>query len=358
MGYLLRCGWGSRLMLVAFAAVVSSGCSDSKRKPPAFTGSTSASGSGATSSGSGNSTSASSGAGGGGGGPSGTLSKVLEGAPWTVGQRTTGIAVDNQGIVFVMDDSNVYAVQGSTVGVYLTLDELDAIVGTPHAGFKDLDRDPSGAIYVLAPVSLSSTGTLFKLTGPHAGEVVASLPELGQMEHLAIRTADFMGFIRYAGGFWTLEGGAMKEVYSGTDIGDGTGCATEDLAMQASGVFLYQVGCNGSPLVRASALGGAPDTIQPKSFANASNFVCSARDPAGGFYVMASPDLADATASLVHADEDFALPAGIQTIVTHPSINSAAQSEGNLVFRYCSMAVSKAGTVFIQSFDQLWKLEL
>lgn len=354
---------GTRGFAVATLLTLVAGCGDSAHKPPSFTstGATGSTSGGGGSGGSGSSTGStgsgsSSTTGSGGSGPVGTLTKVVSAAPWIVGQDTTGIAVDPSGTVFVQDHDTVYSVTGTTVATDLTLSELDTISGETHFQFYDLDRDPDGAIYVLAPESTSDAGTLLKRTGPHSGTVFAELSGLGDMTHLGVVTADRMALIRFLGGLWSLEGGVLKEVHTAAVMGNGTGCTTEHLAVQASGIFLYQVGCNTSPIVRGSVLGGTPDTFQPNQFAGGSNFICSARDPKGGFYVMMESGDTEAL-NLMHVDENFAPPQGMYVVSTTPTVAAAGQAEGNLTFRFCSMATADDGTLFIQTFDQLWKVE-
>ncbi len=58
--------------------------------------------------------------------PPRTLTKVLSGGPWMTFQWTPGMAVDEQGRVYLEDKTNVYMIDGQTVGTYLTFAEATA----------------------------------------------------------------------------------------------------------------------------------------------------------------------------------------------------------------------------------------
>jgi hypothetical protein len=151
-------------------------------------------------------------------------------------------------------------------------------------------------------------------------------------------------------------------LYGPSVLQGGTDCATEDLAVQTSGVFVYQPGCNGSPIVRGNVDGSGTQVLfqwmpgQPNKI-DVQNFLCSGRDPAGGFFTV----LEDETTSdprLVHFDDCFTADTGYEAVPLAPSLAAvAAASSESLTFRYCSLAVSPTGTIFIQTFHQLWRVD-
>jgi hypothetical protein len=84
---------------------------------------------------------------------------------------------------------------------------------------------------------------------------------------------------------------------------------------------------------------------------NANNFLCAARDPLGGFYVIGhTPD----GSQLYHLCEGATRYAGYKQIPTKPTFTEAAN--GSLKFRYCSLVAASDGTVFIQSYNQVWQV--
>jgi hypothetical protein len=129
-------------------------------------------------------------------------------------------------------------------------------------------------------------------------------------------------------------------------------------------VFLDQVGCNGSPLLRGNVDGtsvgilfdtfiGQPNASSPVS---AQNFLCSNRDPSGGFNIVVN-DASDNSPRLYHIDEDAHGSSGVTRIDTVPSLTQAKRSNGEVFgFLYCSVATAQDGTIFIQTYHQLWKV--
>jgi hypothetical protein len=87
-----------------------------------------------------------------------------------------------------------------------------------------------------------------------------------------------------------------------------------------------------------------------------SNFLCTTRDPLGGFYVVVE-NLNDTGSRLVHLTEDAAGPTGLSEVPTRPSFIAAEMSQNEaFAFRYCSIAAGADGTVCLQTRSQLWKV--
>jgi hypothetical protein len=130
-------------------------------------------------------------------------------------------------------------------------------------------------------------------------------------------------------------------------------------------VFLYQPGCNGYPLLRGNADGTGVGvlyntTITPPSAVSADNFLCSARDPSGGFYIIVE-DVSDGAPRLYHLAGDAQGTARPTTdpvwIPTVPSFAQAKKSQSETFgFLFCSIATARDGTVFFQTYHQLWKV--
>jgi hypothetical protein len=139
------------------------------------------------------------------------------------------------------------------------------------------------------------------------------------------------------------------------------GCACQDLAADRSGTFLYQSGCNGYPLLRGQTDGSGVGVLYPTSLVGpsdiaADNFLCVARDPAGGFY-LAVDDPNDGAPRLYHVADDAQGRSGLTWIETAPSFAEASQQRSNVFgFDFCSLATAPDGTVYFQTYAQLWKV--
>jgi hypothetical protein len=85
-------------------------------------------------------------------------------------------------------------------------------------------------------------------------------------------------------------------------------------------------------------------------------YMCSARDPAGGFYT-AVVDNTNQQLGLYHVDETAPGAQAYTEVALNPSLNqaSASQSEA-FAFLFCSMAVAPDGTIFLQTMSQLWSI--
>jgi hypothetical protein len=281
------------------------------------------------------------------------MALVTTGAPWQVGQSAAGMAVDSKGRVHLADKDNVYVVDGPTVRVELTAAEAASTSGAAGPfGFSDLDIAPDDGLYILL------SGTVVRSRAAHQAEVWGDISMIERPHHLGVIASDLVGLFG-GNGFWTSSSSKTDIVYAQND--DGITCATEDLATAASGVFLYQTGCNGSPIVRGHADGSGVEILYDTDRFNpspihASNFLCAARDPSGGFYVVVE-DVNEAESHLFHIAEDADGSTGLLPIPTRPSFKDAAKSHHEaFAFRFCSLAVGHDGTVFFQTYSQLWKI--
>jgi hypothetical protein len=299
----------------------------------------------------------------GGGGPDGAvdagprrmLTQVLEGAPWYATQATQGIAVDSRGRVYVGDHDNVFMVEADAVTTHLTATEAG---GT---GFGDFDIDSDDRLYIVTVGRTPGLGvSVVRSSQPHQIDPWIDLsPTLTDASKLAVIDDGTIAVISRAG-FWTFTDAGGAQIYSQSQMVGSSGCATQDLAAAPSGVFLYQPGCNGSPLLRGHSDGTGVGILYNTSFGqpseiSASNFLCVARDPSGGFYVVV--DGIGETPRLYHVAEDAQGTSGLTWIDTTPSFAQAkARASSVFGFRYCSLAAARDGTVYFQSYAQLWKV--
>ncbi len=293
------------------------------------------------------------------------LSLVLDGAPWYATQATQGIAADAQGKVYVADYANVFMVDGATVSTYLTAAEAAAGAepGASTPGIGDLDIGPDGRLYFVTSWFSTAKGMrlgVMRSSQPHVAQPwIDVAPTTMDAQKIAVVDDGVIGLVSRTG-FWTFSDAGGKLIYDPSRVYTG-GCACEDLAAGPSGTFLYQSGCNAYPLLRGQTDGSGVGVLYPTSLLGpsdiaADNFLCVARDPSGGFY-LAVDDPNDGAPRLYHVADDAQGTSGLTWIETAPSFAQASQQKSNVFgFRYCSLATAPDGTVYFQSYAQLWKV--
>lgn len=286
-----------------------------------------------------------------------TLTQVLGGGPWMLGQETAGMAVDAQDNVYLTDKDNVFVVAGASVNVYMTAAEAASIGGQApgFVEFHDLDRGPDNNLYLL------TDGWILQSGAAHQGTLLRTVSDIVFPNYLGVVSESLIAVVGNDG-MWLAKPAGNALLYDSNTLQGGTDCATQDLALQTSGMFVYQPGCNGSPIVRGNVDGSGTDVLfqwmpgTPNAL-SVQNFLCSAPDPAGGFYTIIEDEVTSHS-RLVHFDSCFTPTSGFHDVPLAPSLaDAAAASMGPLTFRYCSIAVSPAGKIFIQTFDQLWRVD-
>ena len=86
------------------------------------------------------------------------------------------------------------------------------------------------------------------------------------------------------------------------------------------------------------------------------NFICTARDPNGGFYIVLD-DCPECVPRIYHLPDGATDKADATVVETTPSLAEAQAAQNDpLSFVFCSMAAASDGTLYIQSFQQLWKV--
>jgi hypothetical protein len=285
------------------------------------------------------------------------LSRVVNGAPWYATQSTQGMAVDEMDRVFVSDSANVYVVDGSSVSTYLTIgDVVDP--PTSESGFGDMDIGPDGQLYLIVATGPFAPVRVVRSAIAHQEQPWVDISMVGQAQELSVISDGRVAIVSNTG-FWTFTATDAQHVYDISLLGPADNCATKDLAAAPSGVFLYQSGCNGYPLLRGNADGSGVSVLYQAGSAPpipASNFLCLARDPLGGFAVVAD-DPTDYAPRLYHVAENTEGVMGATLIETTPSFVEAKRSQDEAFgFDFCSVATARDGTVFIQTYSQLWKI--
>jgi hypothetical protein len=285
---------------------------------------------------------------------------ILEQGPWDIDQRTTGIAVDSKGVIFISDAEHVFRVEGTTVSIHLDLADVAFETGQGSLTFQDLDIAADDTLYIAAGGLLLRSDS----DAPHRLYLWNNFDEDATAQSRAQVGAITPGraIVVDDEGMKELTDDGVFERYSVVDLARTAACATEDLASAPSGVFLYQPGCDESPLLRGHASGAGVDILYRAGLAgskpiSASNFVCTARDPAGGFYVV-TRQAAGFAPILYHVDENASPNDDARYVPTTPSLAEQQMLVWNdpLAFYFCSMAVAPDRSIVFQTFSQLWRI--
>jgi hypothetical protein len=210
---------------------------------------------------------------------------------------------------------------------------------------------PDGSLFILL------YDGVIRSTAPHIGALFDSTTDLVFPHRLGAIGNDRVAVTHRAGlSLFGADGGAL--VYDFAQIGGMSDCACEDLTTAPSGVFLYAPGCNGSPLLKGNVDGAGistfatPPALDDGGFAN---FICSARDPAGGFYTVLRDE--NMSPRLYRFAESASGPQDFVEVTTSPSLAQAQASTSEVfAFDYCSLAVAHDGTLFLQTMSQLWSV--
>lgn len=294
-----------------------------------------------------------------------TLHQVLEGGPWSLGQQTTGFAADSMGRVFVMDPEHVFVVEGAEVSVYLSIEETRDQLGLEfYYDFTDLDLGADDTLYIsLGDIVITAPAPHSVVTwGNYAGEHQwsGSYTKLGVIDDNSILVTEDDGLYR-------LDHEDVTLLYSEDAQGQrwDSDCADHDLAVSRAGVFLYQRGCTGNGLFKGQADGTENIVLYETNLGNdahgplnADTFMCIARDPSGGLYAVVDNYFSKSPGvNLYHINDDATSTSGYGVVAVSPSLTQAKkETTETFAFDYCSLAVAPDGTIYFQTFSQLWKI--
>ena len=292
-----------------------------------------------------------------------SIAQVLKGAPWGYGQHTMGFAVDSAGLVYVQDEMNVYVVDGDVIDVFLTAEEAAVVADLGYARFQDMDIGPDDQLYI------STYETILKTNTAHTAEVWGDYrgPDgLYMIQGKLSVISDDEVLLAADHALYRLNHSESEIVYGDVDdtgLQWHTGCTCQELTTSRSGVFLYQPGCNASPLMRGNADGSGVGVLYESSFGddehalNASNFLCSTRAPQGGFYVVVDNPEYDVNSVLYYLSEDSNESRGFASVPTAPTLTEAEKiADETFSFRFCSLAVAPDGAIYMQTMSQLWRI--
>jgi len=291
---------------------------------------------------------------------------------WPVSQTSgsSGLTVDAANRVFRADSSYIYLLEGGLFRTYMSIAEALAGVRLNEPGrFVDIDFGSDGMLYIL-------------LNG-NAGDAVPAALVVGRSSgaHTATRLLDFrpddatvmrviapgqVGIFHVSGGLFTASPGGQQLVYVDPNLGAscGRGNITRGvLAVGPSGLFLFSRGCDSAPILRGNFDGsGVIGLYKPSAPpVSADDFICLARDPAGGFYTMVTGDGTGTTPTsgtrLYHVADDAAGASGFTPVATTPSFDEARiRKVDKAVFTTCALAAAPDGTVYVQTLNELWKI--
>ena len=168
---------------------------------------------------------------------------------------------------------------------------------------------------------------------------------------LSVIAADRVAIIN-AGGLYTATATAQTLVYANALLENRENCALQDLSAAPTGTFLYQPGCNGSPMYRGNVDGSGVATFTGFT----PTIKCTARDPRGGFYIL-DEDCPECVFRIYHLADGATDRSQATLVETTPSLADVkAQQTDTLAFEFCSMAAASDGSLYLQTFQQLWKV--
>jgi hypothetical protein len=275
------------------------------------------------------------------------FTRILTGGPWSFGQEAAGMAVGLDETVYLANGATLLQVKNGVPSVYL---------GPAHGtfDFSDVDIDANGLLY-----AFDKFGTNGRILTSSAEGTFSVHRNVGYLP-----VPHFMGVVDANKIALTSRDGLSIVTDQGTTLAHDTSvfhgssdCATEDLAVQRSGAFSYQEGCNGSAMILGNVDSGVPRVVRVEDSAQALtlwNTTCTTRNPLGGFISIlefGNPNVRQ----LVFFDEDATNTTGWEIVDISPTIEeAAANSSETFSFMYCAIAASPSGKIYYQTFSQLW----
>jgi len=274
------------------------------------------------------------------------LERIVSGGPWEIVQDAGAIAVDHAERVFIADGIAVYMIDDGVVTTWL--DAMDGVIAP-----IDVDVDEQGVLYVLDAVARK---VLVSTITHDTGELRDLQPMAGPT-HFGVVTSEWIGVRGSFEGLWTTTPTETAILFGERELMGAVGCTMEDLAVQRSGVFVYQAGCNGWPMVMGHLDGldlriAFEHVFGEDGYTNA---MCSTRAPDAGFYAVLDFDLASTT-RLVYLQEDAVVGSGSAFVETTPTLDEAEQiTDEPFGFSFCGIAVSSTSTLWLQTGHELWR---
>jgi hypothetical protein len=291
------------------------------------------------------------------------LTLVINGAPWGLSE-SAGFTVDAAGRLFRADAGFIYVLEGGAFRTYMSIAEAVAQLRMSEpARFIDLDTGSDGLLYILlAGTRPNAPGRMVARSA--SAHVATSLLDVNStvVEKMRVVSPGKVVIVD-AMGMWTTSATGGQYLYPPAMLGDIATCHTRSFDVRPSGVFLFGLGCDRAPMLRGSVDGSSVGLLYHPAAApiGADNFICMARDPAGGFYMLVSGDgsggAPDYRPRLYHVSDDANGTSGFTRVATTPTFDQARTLVPDpRVFTTCSMAVAPDGTIFLETIYQLWQL--
>jgi len=284
----------------------------------------------------------------------GALTKIIDDAPWRDLKHVGGMAVDAQNRVYFEDTENVWLVDCQNVSTYLTLAEAAANLPPTVANrITDLDMDPDGLLYVAVSGSGSMANAVAAVVRSSAAHVAQPWLDVSNIDvtRMSVIARDRVAIINI-GGLYTATPTAQTLVYANGLLENRDGCALQDLSAAPTGTFLYQPGCNGSPMYHGNVDGSGVATFTGFT----PTIKCTARDPKGGFYIL-TEDCPACVFRIYHLPDGATDKAQATLVETTPTLDFQKRLlDDILAFEFCSMAAANDGSLYIQTFQQMWKV--
>ena len=280
-----------------------------------------------------------------------TLQQVADHAAWTSTQVLAMAASASS--VYLASSDEVDQFDGSALTPYLTVQEAADSAGlSVAAGFRALDIDAKGTLYSI----LSST--VIRSQHTHQAAVWRTDPSLAVQ--LGVAGVDDVVLISMQSMFRVMPHCASRLFTNGEFLG--LDCGAAQLTVAHSGSFLYAADCGVNQLYRGTIDGASFDVIYSAGSPatpplNATQFVCSTRDPAGGFYLVVD----DGNAwQLLHLSDYPSGTTGLDSVVVSPTFAEARDATPSLgrplPFTTCKLAAKADGTLFLQTASLLFEL--
>lgn len=275
------------------------------------------------------------------------FTEILTGGPWSFGQEAAGMAVGLDETIYLANGDTLWQVKDGVPSVYL---------GPSHGifNFTDVDIDSNGLLYIFDDEIVG--GQILTSTQEGTYSVYRNVSDLTFPHFMAVVKSNLIALTSRQGLSIVTEEGTSLAHDSSVFYGS-SDCATEDLAIQRSGAFSYQEGCNGTAMVLGDVNFGIPRVVRLEdSELPYTHWAtgCTTRNPLGGFISIMFFDTFN-TIQLVQFSEDVGNTTGWNIIETNPTIDEVrGASSETFSFRFCAIAASQSGKIYYQTYSQLW----
>ena len=284
-----------------------------------------------------------------------TLTRVATEFEWQARYDVPDLIVTPAGRVFLETPYKIYEVEGSHANVYLTDVEAIAAVGLNDGyEFGGLDVDQHETLYA------TFSGRLIRMNAAHRVEPWRTAPGSAHLQAIRVRVLGVNDVLTLGkAGIWRVTAQTpATQLFSFPEAEDRY--PYPEFALGRSGTFLFQPDSAQKILQRGYFDGSniaSVDTIYDGALAGGmaterSQFLCTAADPQGGFYVVVHDSV---SRQLYHLTDDAHDLVGATRIEVAPSFADAA-TPNSRSFERCKLAAALDGTVYLQTAVELWQM--